>query len=47
MQWSNEEEDSAADVINEVAAETKQTFKDVVDSIEAAGRQFAKKDSRV
>ncbi|KAL1306453.1 hypothetical protein AAFC00_005151 [Neodothiora populina] len=47
LQWTNEEEDPAAESVNELPAETKQTFKDVVDSIFAAGRQFAKQDSRV
>ena len=47
IQWTNEEEDPASNEVNDVAAETKQTFKDVVDSIEAASRQFAKQDSRV
>lgn len=45
IQWTNEEDDPAADVVREVAGEDKQTFKDVIDSIEAAGRQFAKKDN--
>lgn len=46
-QWTNEEDDPAADTVNEVPGEVKDTFKDVCDSIEAAGRQFAKQDSRV
>lgn len=47
IQWTNEEEDPAANEVAEISAESKQDFKDVVDSIEAAGRQFAKQDSRV
>ncbi|KAF2269517.1 hypothetical protein CC78DRAFT_564772 [Lojkania enalia] len=43
--WTNQETDPAADVVNEVSNETQSTFKDVVDSIEAAGRAFAKKDN--
>lgn len=44
IQWTNEEDDPAADSVNDVPSETKQTFKDVVDSINAAGRTFAKAD---
>jgi hypothetical protein len=43
MSWSNAEADpSAADVNEIVEDETKQTFKDVVDSIESAASQFAR-----
>lgn len=45
INWCNQETDSAANEIQEIAPETKQTFKDVVDSISAAARQFAKKDN--
>ncbi|KAJ9629435.1 hypothetical protein H2203_001809 [Taxawa tesnikishii (nom. ined.)] len=45
IQWANYEEMQAP--ANEVPAETKQQFKDVADSIDAAGRQFAKRDARV
>lgn len=45
IQWCNQEEDPAADAVNDIPAETKQTFKDVVDSILAAGRTFAKADN--
>ena len=44
LQWTNEEDDPAANVVNDVPAETRETFKEVVDSIEAAARQFAKQD---
>ncbi|KAF1353268.1 hypothetical protein BDV97DRAFT_375354 [Delphinella strobiligena] len=47
IQWTNEEEDPAANEVADISAESKQDFKDVVNSIEAAGRQFAKRDSRV
>jgi hypothetical protein len=47
IQWSNQDDDSSADVINEIAQEQKTTFKDVSDSIEALARTFAKKDSAV
>lgn len=47
IQWSNEEEDAAANEVSELAAETKDEFKRVVDSIEALGRTFAKNDSAV
>lgn len=45
IQWSNKEDDPAANQISEVADETKQTFNEVADSIEALGRTFAKQDS--
>lgn len=44
IQWSNEDDDSVADTLE---SETKQTFKDVADSIESLGRTFAKKDAAV
>lgn len=47
IQWSNEDEDAAANEVSEIAAETKDDFKRVVDSIEALGRTFAKNDSAV
>lgn len=47
IQWSNEEEDAAANEVSEIAAETKDEFKRVVDSIEALARTFAKNDSAV
>ncbi|KAF2996932.1 hypothetical protein E8E13_006389 [Curvularia kusanoi] len=47
IQWSNGDDDSAADVINEIAGEQKDEFKRVADSIEALARTFAKKDSAV
>lgn len=42
VQWSNGEDDPSKGSIDEITAETKQTFKDVVESIEAASRAFAK-----
>lgn len=47
IQWSNGDDDSAADVVNEIAGEQKDEFKRVADSIEALARTFAKKDSAV
>lgn len=47
IQWSNQDEDPTAGDVSEVASETKSTFKDVVDSLEALGRQFAKRDSEI
>lgn len=47
IQWANEDEDPTAGDVSEIAAETKDEFKRVVDSIEALGRQFAKQDSAV
>ncbi|KAG9596232.1 hypothetical protein KCU77_g3468, partial [Aureobasidium melanogenum] len=44
INWCNQESDPAANEIADVPSETKQTFKDVVDSISAAARQFAKAD---
>ena len=45
IQWTNVDEPVDADVT--VGDETKQTFKDVTDSIDAAGRQFAKQDAAI
>lgn len=48
IQWSNKDDDAAAaDTVTEIGGETKDDFKRVVDSIEALGRQFAKKDAAV
>ncbi|KAG9199565.1 hypothetical protein G6514_008326 [Epicoccum nigrum] len=47
IQWSNGDDDSAADVVNEIAGEQRDEFKRVADSIEALARTFAKKDSAV
>lgn len=47
IQWSNGDDDSASDVVNEIAGEQKDEFKRVADSIEALARTFAKKDSAV
>ncbi|KAG8631199.1 hypothetical protein KVT40_000339 [Elsinoe batatas] len=44
--WSNNEDDPAGD-LNNVEKETKQTFKDVADSVDAAGRTFAKQDKAI
>ena len=44
IQWTNKEDDPAADAVSDIPAESKQTFKDVIDSINAAGRTFAKAD---
>ncbi|KAH0292681.1 hypothetical protein M436DRAFT_49176 [Aureobasidium namibiae CBS 147.97] len=45
INWCNQESDPAANEISDISSETKQTFKDVVDSISAAARQFAKADN--
>ena len=42
VQWSSAEDDSMKDIIEEITEETKQTFKDVVGSIEGASRAFVK-----
>ena len=47
IQWSNEEEDSAANEVSEIAGEQKDDFKRVVDSIDALARTFAKRDAAV
>lgn len=44
IQWTNEEEDSTEVTLE---SETKQTFKDVADSIQSLGRTFAKKDAAI
>lgn len=44
LQWASDEEETTAD---ELGDETKATFKDIVDSIEALGRQFAKNDAAI
>ncbi|QIX02373.1 hypothetical protein AMS68_007890 [Peltaster fructicola] len=44
IQWSNDEDDTAT---AELGDETKQTFKEVVQSIEALARQFAKNDAAI
>jgi len=47
IQWSNHDDDSSSDVVNEIAGEQKDDFKRVADSIEALGRTFAKRDAAV
>lgn len=47
IQWSNEDEDPTAGDVSEIAAEQKDDFKRIADSIEALGRSFAKKDAAV
>ncbi|KAF2449827.1 hypothetical protein P171DRAFT_507557 [Karstenula rhodostoma CBS 690.94] len=47
IQWSNGDEDSAADTVNEIAGEQKDDFKRIADSIDALARTFAKQDSAV
>jgi len=47
IQWSNEDEDSSADTVKEIAGEQKDDFKRIAESIEALARTFAKKDSAV
>ncbi|KAF1821078.1 uncharacterized protein K489DRAFT_411480 [Dissoconium aciculare CBS 342.82] len=42
IQWSNEDDDAAANEVTEIAAETKDEFKRVADSVEALSRTFAK-----
>lgn len=46
IQWSNGDEDPAA-AGGEVAEESKDEFKRVVESIEALARTFAKQDSAI
>jgi hypothetical protein len=46
IQWTNAEDDAAAKDVT-LVEETKTTFKDVVDSIEAAARQFVKQDAAI
>lgn len=47
IQWSNQDEDPAANEVSEIAQEQKTTFKDVADSIGALSRTFAKKDAPI
>jgi len=47
LQWSNEDDDPTAGDVSEIAGEQKDDFKRIVDSIEALGRTFAKKDGAV
>lgn len=47
IQWSNDEGDAAANEVSELAAEQKDEFKRVVDSIDALARQFAKNDAAI
>jgi hypothetical protein len=47
IQWSNQDEDSAADTVTEIAGEQKDDFKRIADSIEALARTFAKQDSQI
>ncbi|TKX18336.1 hypothetical protein C1H76_9124 [Elsinoe australis] len=46
INWTNAEDDPSGDV-NSLGDESKQTFKDVADSIDAAARTFAKQDNPV
>nr|POE47869.1 hypothetical protein CFP56_01197 [Quercus suber] len=47
IQYSNFDADSASENVQELAAEQKDDFKRIADSIEALGRAFAKKDAAV
>lgn len=47
IQWSNADEDPAAGAVSEIAAEQKEDFRRVAESIEALARTFAKNDSAV
>ncbi|KAI7252599.1 putative tartrate dehydrogenase/decarboxylase [Hortaea werneckii] len=47
IQWSNVDEDPTANEVSEIAAEQKDDFKRVADSIEALARTFAKRDAAV
>merc|ERR1712070_1156587 len=47
IQWSNVDEDPTAGEVSEIAAEQKDDFKRVADSIEALARTFAKRDAAV
>jgi hypothetical protein len=42
IQWSNEDDDAAANEVTEITAETKDEFQRVADSVEALSRTFAK-----
>ncbi|GAB7340750.1 hypothetical protein MBLNU457_7127t1 [Dothideomycetes sp. NU457] len=46
IQWANQEADPS-ETVSDIPQETKDTFKEVVQSIEAAGRQFAKHDKAI
>lgn len=41
VQWASDQEDSSGE---ELGDEAKQSYKDIVDSIEALGREFARRD---
>ena len=45
IQWSNQDDDPAANEIQTIEQEQKDDFKRIADSIEALARTFAKKDS--
>ena len=47
IQWSNQDDDPAANEVTEIAQEQKDDFKRIVDSIEALARTFAKQDQAV
>lgn len=47
IQYTNAEDDSSTDDVQELAAEQKDDFKRIADSIEALGRAFAKKDAAI
>lgn len=47
IQWSNVDDDPTAGEVSEIAAEQKEDFQRVADSIEALARTFAKNDSAV
>ena len=47
IQWSNVDDDPAAGEVSEIAAEQKEDFKNVAESIEALARTFAKNDAAV
>jgi len=47
IQWSNEDEDPSAGSVSEIAGEQKDDFKRIVQSIEALGRTFAKRDAAI
>ncbi len=47
IQWSNQDDDPSANEISEIAAEQKDDFKRIADSIEALARTFAKKNSAI
>ncbi|GAB7352410.1 hypothetical protein MBLNU459_g2836t1 [Dothideomycetes sp. NU459] len=44
IQWASDDDDSVA---SEVTGESKETYKEVADSIQALGRMFAKKDAAI